>query len=148
MTDVNSVKNKTKGKAMTFKDFIISYLSPFYLLYRIVFVTISGIMILIGFPMFVQSATGTELIIILISSVFLCYFILKLLNENKIILYYVIPLILFGIAIAFHENQTENRIIWKGIIALNTSSLIIFWNGIRPWGRGISFSQLNNKLNK
>ena len=132
---------------MTFKEFAINYLNPVFLMYRAFLLIVSFYLFVLAIPMFTSSASGSEMLAIIVASLIITIGLYVMFRKKPYILYLFIPIIFVFVAFAMRgENVVEEGVMILPMTICFSATFILLFNGFRPWGTGISINDVNRKL--
>ncbi len=129
---------------MSVKDFFMSYLSPFFLLYRVSMIMYGGMLLIIGNGVVADKAglSGWG-IDVYIYGLVMSLVLFKFLRHRVWWLYLWIPLLLSAFAL---ETASSNPTI--SMTMVSCSGFLFFINAFRFWGYGVSLNDINHTLQK
>lgn len=133
---------------MDIKLFATNYLNPYYLFFRAVCLMSAGGMLL-AFPVFVTKADKGEVIAIFAITLTIAIALITVLKKHPFLLYLILPFVSVVTAMVMRDgNPPQDGTLWLPVIIWYPSVFILFWNGVRPWQRGMSLNEINNKLDE
>ena len=134
---------------MNLREFATNYLNPIFLFYRAVLLMSAGGMVLFSIPIFINSASKSDVTMVIVFAIGISVVLVKLLRQRPYILYLLLPLIISTAAFAIRGNDMpQEGMLWLPIIMWLSAAMLVAWNGIRSWGYGVSMNDINNKLSR
>lgn len=134
---------------MDFREFATNYLNPIFLMYRGVLLSVSFFILFFSLPMFTQSASSADMLIIFAMSLAIAIGLYIMFRRRAYILYLIVPFLLVAVAFSIRGEQ----VVQEGVLRIPmamwwASAFLIAFNGFRSWGYGVSMNNINNKINK
>lgn len=133
---------------MTLKDFAINYLNPFYLAQRFCLICAAGFCF--AMPALVTAADQPAILpwfVCAAMAVAGAFAIRRLLVYRPVIANLVVPFLLVAVGIGVLSASIRQAFLLDiAFVLMWTSAVLCAWNGIRPWGSGLSINDLQQKL--
>jgi hypothetical protein len=134
---------------MTFKEFAINYLNPIFLMYRAFLLIVAFYIFVFTIPMFTHSASGSELLIVVIASFAISIGLYITFRTKAYVLYLLIPSVFVIVSFIMRgEDVVKEGVMMLPMTMCFSAAFLLAFNGFRPWGTGISMNDINNKLRK
>ncbi|NJS37186.1 MAG: hypothetical protein HC765_13540 [Brachymonas sp.] len=129
---------------MTFKDFAINYLNPFYLFQRFWLLCAAGGCL--AFSLGAFSPVQSKLLLIVLVAIGSTVAIRRSLRNYPILANIVMPFVMVCVGVGLLSTQTLNHS-WPLLVTCIfwSTACLLAWNAIRPWGGGISMRDLGQK---
>ncbi len=129
---------------MSIKDFFMSYLTPFYLMYRVAMVMYAGGLFLLG-----NSAVASQAglngwgVDVYIYGLIIAVALFAFLRCRVWWLYLWIPTIMLVLAMEMAKSTPS-----ASMAMVNTSAFLLLINAFRFWNYGVSLNDINQTLKK
>lgn len=133
---------------MSFKEFAINYLNPFYLAMRFALCCYAAACFVPTISPVTENKLLVPPVVLAGCAAVLCFFYRSIFKARPVLANIVLPPIVFVLSVFMISGETSKNIVTTvGVLGLWSVGLLMLWNAFRTWGTNyMSANDVNNAV--